>query len=238
MMKWTLVTGGALRLGAEVCRAAAKEGKNIVIHYRTSNTQAIGLRDELIGYGVAADIMEGDFSTLESTDAFIDQYLQRFPETENIINNVGNHAFGSTLKTSPEEFSHLMQINAIAPFAIIRGLLDSLKQHQGAVVNIGMVGAHNAAANTYSTAYHLSKLSLAMLTKSLAKELAADHVSVNMVSPGYLEHSVDLPKDMIHIPAQRLGTFKDIARAVLFFLSKDGRYTTGQILEVAGGVKL
>ena len=237
-MKWTLVTGGALRLGAAVCHAVAKEGKNVVIHYRTSSAQAMCLRDELIGYGVAADIVQGDFSTLESTSAFIDRYLQRFSETENVINNVGTHALGSALKTSPEEFNQLMQINAIAPFAIIQGLLGSLKQHRGAVVNIGMVGAHHIAANTHAAAYHLSKLSLAMLTKSLAKELAADHVSINMVSPGYLERSVDLPTDIVHIPAQRLGSFEEVVRAVLFFLSKESRYITGQILEVAGGVKL
>lgn len=235
---WTLVTGGALRLGAEICRKTARSGRNIAIHFRQNESEAMRLREELIGYGVKAEIIQGDFSTLESTELFLDRYQKHFANTDAVINNVGNYVIGPASTASPQELSALFQVNTIAPLTIIQALLPSLKQHRGRIVNIGMAGAQNAGANTHATAYHLSKLSLAMLTKSLAKELAVFGVSVNMVSPGYLEHSVEMPSDMAHIPAGRVGQFKEVAEGVVFFLDQGNAYITGQNLEVAGGIRL
>jgi NAD(P)-dependent dehydrogenase (short-subunit alcohol dehydrogenase family) len=237
-MQWTLVTGGALHLGAEICRAAARVGRNIAIHYRTSEDAALRLREELIGYGVAAEIVQGDFSTFQETEDFLHRYLEQFHQTDAVINNVGNYLLGAASATSPQAFADLMQVNTFAPLAIMQALLPSLKQHKGRIVNIGIAGSHSAAANTHAAAYNLSKLALCMLTKSLAKELAEHGVTVNMVSPGYLDHSVDMPADMLRIPMGRLGTFQEVAEAVLFFLSKDSAYITGQHLEVSGGIRL
>ncbi|HEY2811318.1 MAG TPA: SDR family oxidoreductase [Rhabdochlamydiaceae bacterium] len=237
-MRWNLVTGGALRLGAEICRALAKKGKNVVIHFRKSEREAKQLQEELIGYGVVAEILMGDFSTEENTKAFLASYRDRFAQTEGLVNNVGNYALGPASTISSHELTLLLQVNTIAPLMLIQGVLSALKNLKGSVVNIGMAGTSHAMANIHATAYNMTKLSLTMLTKSLAKELAPFSISVNMVSPGYLEDSVDYPSHAQTIPAGRLAQFQEVAQAVVFFMSKESAYITGQNLEVAGGVRL
>ena len=236
-MKWTLVTGGAVRLGAEICRAVARTGRNVAIHYRKSEKQALLLQEELVQYGVHAQSVQGDFSTPKSTEQFLDRYFSCCAETDVLINNVGNYLVGPASTVSVEELAVLFQVNTMAPLQIIQGLLPSLKKNRGHVVNIGMAGTHAAFANTHATAYNLTKLSLTMLTKSLAKELAP-HISVNMVSPGYLESSTEMPSDLSRIPSGRLAQLQEVAEAICFFITGQKEYITGQNLEVAGGIRL
>lgn len=233
-MAWTLVTGGALGLGAEVCLALAKTGRSIAVHYRSSEQEALLLQKRLERLDVAAGTIYGDLSTIESTREFLQRYCDTFEETEAVINNVGNYLLGPASSTAAEQLSALFQSNTIAPLMIIQALLPALKARRGHIVNIGMAGAANATS--HAAAYDVTKVSLFQLTKSLAKELAPHGVCVNMVSPGYLENSVDLPSEMSRIPAGRPGRLQEIADAVVFLLSGD--YITGQNLEVAGGVRL
>lgn len=237
-MSWTLVTGGAKRLGAEICRKLAFQKHNVVIHYRHSENQAKALAIELQQLGVNAEIIQGDFSTSESTLAFANRYLKQFPNTQNLINNVGDYFIGSGLQTPIEKWMELFQNNLHTPLVLIQALSNTLKRTQGNIVNIGVVGILNVRADVYSTAYSCAKTGLWMLTKSLAVEFAPHQVKVNMVSPGYLDISVDLPKEINKIPMQRLAESWEVAEVVAFLLAEDASYITGQNIEIAGGVRL
>jgi NAD(P)-dependent dehydrogenase (short-subunit alcohol dehydrogenase family) len=232
-MRWTLVTGGAMHLGSAIVKTLAKEGRRCVIHYRNSKAQAEQVQNELLALGSLAEIIQGDFASIDSTRAFLQEYLSRFEETEILINNVGNYALGAPSEILPEEMCDLFQVNVNAPLMCIQALLPSLKKCKGHIVNIGTVGSTHNVANTYATAYNMTKLSLAMLTRSFAKELAPFQVSVNMVSPGYLETSVDLPKDL---PWGCPATLDEVAEYVRTFTTS--HYITGQNLEIAGGIRL
>jgi NAD(P)-dependent dehydrogenase (short-subunit alcohol dehydrogenase family) len=234
-MKWSLVTGGALRLGAAICRRIAKNGKNLVIHYHTSEQEAVDLARECTALGVHAYALKGDFSSLKGAEAFIDHYLTRFSDTECLVHNIGPFYLDSPATSSPKELEKLFQINTLVPLLLTQKLLPSLKEQQGHVVYIGMAGADRSSAHTHAFSYDLTKHALALLMKSLAKELAPDAVCVNMVSPGYLEESLDMPKQLA-IPLGRVAHFTEVAEAVAFLLSS--RYITGQNVEVAGGVRL
>ena len=235
-MKWTLVTGGARGLGREISRTLAVKRKNLVIHYNHSESQAQALQQELRDLGAKIEILQGDFSSVASTQRFIDNYLRQFAQTDMLINNVGNYVTGPATSILPEELNHLFHLNITASLMLIQSLLPSLEQSHGHIVNIGMVGSHAVLANTHATAYNMTKLALAMLTKSLAKELAPSRVSINMVSPGYLENSTDLPSDPALMPMGRPGHLKEVADTVLFLLEQS--YITGQNLEVAGGTRM
>lgn len=237
-MKWTLVTGGAKNLGAAICIELARQGHAVVVQYKNSVNEAQHTVQECRKYKVAAECIQGDFSSLESTQNFIEAYREKFLETQNLINNVGNFLTGSILKTSADQWYDLFQTNLHAPFLLTKSLLPSLKKYEGSIVNIGVAGLNSGRANLHSTVYAMTKTGLLMLTKSLALELAPDHVRVNMVSPGYLENSVDLPKDLAKIPMGRLGKNQEAAEAVAFLLSDKALYITGQNLEVAGGTQL
>lgn len=237
-MGWTLVTGGGKRLGAEICLTLAKLGYPIVVHYNTSPEGAHAVVAKCREYGVEAEAIQGDFSTQESTEDFIIRYLKRFPDSANLINNVGIYLVRSGLKTSQKDWIHIFQTNFHAPCALIQALVPSITQTHGAIVNIGMVGIQQIGAKTYSTAYSASKQSLWMATRSFAAELAPSLVRVNMVSPGYLDISVDLPKDVKKLPMHRAGTCVEVARVVAFLLDNESNYITGQNIEVAGGFSL
>ena len=122
-MRWTLVTGAAKRLGAEICGQLATKGFPVVVHYNTSHLEAESAVKGLRKMGVDAEMIQGDFSTLETTHDFIERYTAKFPETQNLVNNVGNYLIKSALKTSQEEWLDLFQTNLNAPAAIINGLL-------------------------------------------------------------------------------------------------------------------
>lgn len=237
-MKWTLVTGGAKNLGAAICVELARQGYSIAIHYKNSVDEAYQIAEECRKFQVDAEPIQGDFSTVKSTQKFINSYLKKFPETKNLINNVGNYFLGATLNTPIEQWCALFQTNLHAPFMLVQSLLPAMEKFKGSIINIGFAGMNASRADTYATSYALTKSALLTLTKSLSLELASKGMNVNMVSPGYLENAVDLPKDLTKIPMNRAAKNSEVAEVVAFLLSDKARYITGQNIEVAGGVKL
>ncbi len=235
---WTLITGGAKRLGAILCTTLAKQGHSIVVHYNNSREEALQVVGKCRALGVAAECIQGDLSSTEATANFIKRYLKKFPKTTTLINNVGNYLIKPASTTTSEEWLSLFQTNLHAPTSIIQALLPSLKKHQGRIVNIGTAGVQWLSARTYTPAYYITKTSLWMLTKSLATELGPFGVTINMVSPGILNNTVDPPKDMTLIPMRRMGTPEEVARVVAFLLEEGSGYITGQNIDVAGGIRL
>jgi len=215
MTGWTLVTGGAKRLGADICNELSLAGHRVLTHYRKTPV-------------ADGEFIQGDFSTPRSVDEFLER-LQKY-EIHYLVNNVGNYETDSALNSSMEVWRSLYQTNFFAPLAIIRSLAPQLK----AVVNIGTAGMNHFSGETYASPYHFSKHSLYCLTMSLAKELAEKGVRVNMVSPGVLDNSID--KSNRQMPMGREGRTEEVARAVRYLLGEE--YITGQNLDVAGGWKL
>jgi NAD(P)-dependent dehydrogenase (short-subunit alcohol dehydrogenase family) len=237
-MAWILVTGGAKRLGAQLCLTLAKQGHSVVVHYCQSEKEAYDVVAQCRLLGGKAEALQGDFSTQEGVEQFITHYLKQFPQTEALINNVGNYLIQPATQTEAKKWMDLFQTNLHAPFLLSCALKDSLIASKGQIINLGVSGVKSPSAHTHATAYYLTKLSLWGLTLALAKELAPYEVCVNMVSPGYLENSVDFPKDPTKLPMHRPGSCSEVARMVTFLLDPANHYITGQNIEVAGGVGL
>jgi NAD(P)-dependent dehydrogenase (short-subunit alcohol dehydrogenase family) len=237
-MTWALVTGGAKRLGAEICLKLADEGYNVVVHYNRSEIEAVALADQCRKKGVLAETLHGDFDSLVSTLDFAHRYINKFSDTRILINNVGNYLVKSASKTDYEEWYSIFQSNLHAPFVLIHQLLDPLKHNKGCIINLGIAGLTNLRADKYSTCYSCAKTALWVLTKSLALEFAPYQVRVNMVSPGYLDISEDLPADLSKLPMARTASSAEVTEVIAFLLSDKNAYITGQNIEVAGGVRL
>ncbi len=237
-MGWALITGAAKKLGAEISRTLAQRGHNIVIHFRSSEKEALEVAKECQSFGVETICIQGDFSTVESTKKFIAAYLKKCPASEILVNNVGNYILKPLTATDVEEWMDLYQTNLNTPFMLTQALLPSLKKAHGSIINIGVAGARNFRANVNAPAYVSSKQALWSMTLSLAKELASCQVRVNMVSPGYLEDAIDLPDDPATLPMGRAAKYREVALAVAFLLNQDSKYITGQNLEIAGAVGL
>ena len=146
-----LVTGGAKGLGTEICAELAQRGHSLVIHYNQSQKAAEALADKW-----QAQTIQGDFSTPEGVEVFVENYQTHFPSTEGLVNNVGNYLIAPASKTGHSEWRDLYQTNFFAPQALIQALLPSLKT----IVNIGTAGLHNTKAETYASAYMATKSAL------------------------------------------------------------------------------
>lgn len=234
-MPWTLITGSAKRLGACLALELAKAGHHLVLHYRNSRQEAEDTARLCQKEGVEAVVLRGDFSTPEGVADFLQRYLQKFEHTGCVIHNVGNYLVKPLLATALAEWQSLFQTNLTTAFQIMQALVPSLKRTQGAILHIGSAGLERRTAGVRSPVYNLTKMSLLHLTRTAAQELAPFQVRVNMVSPGQLTISEDLPPDLTILPMQRAGEPQEVARAVLFLLDPANRYITGQNIEVAGG---
>lgn len=237
-MQWTLVTGGAKRLGASICYELAEAGHAIAIHYRKSEKEAEGVAEKIRKCGGRAETIQGDFSSKEAVLAFASSYKKRFDETCFLVNNVGNYLVQPGSLTPIDSWYDLFETNFFAPLILTDALLPSIINAQGAIVNIGVAGLNKSKADITSTAYTMTKNALFNYTKSLAREMAPKLVRVNMVSPGYIDNAVDLPDDLGTLPMGRAAAPIEIARVVRFLLDKESGYITGQNIEVSGGVGL
>jgi len=231
---WILVTGGAKGLGRAICLELAGRGHSIVIHYRTSQKEAASTAQLCADYSVKVEVLQGDLETPASTRVFLEEYLARFPSTKGLVNNVGNYLIAPLTETSESDWLSLFQTNVHAPFSLIKALLPSLKKERGQIVNIGTSGLLTTLTHREAGAYALTKMTLWHLTRHLARELAAEHVRVNMISPGVLETSVDFPE----IPMGRVATLEETAKWVGLLFEEENNYVTGQNIEIAGGLGL
>jgi NAD(P)-dependent dehydrogenase (short-subunit alcohol dehydrogenase family) len=236
-MKPILVTGGGRGLGAELCRSLAASGHDVVVHYNTSEKEAKEVAEACKNFKIQAETIQGNFSSMQSLSTFLAAYLDRFPNTKGLINNVGNYLIAPSLETSIMQWKELFETNFFAPLQITCSLLPSIIRQKGSIVNIGVSGLRGQRAFTQSTAYAATKSALLFYTISLAKELASKEVRVNMVSPGFMENAVDLP-DFSALPLKRPAFLKEVAQVVGYFFDSKNAYITGQNIEVAGGVGL
>lgn len=233
-MSWTLVTGGAKRLGKEIALHLADQGYDLLIHYRNSGHEAKETARQCQERGVKADIIQADFLAPES----LARFLEGLQDIKNLVNNVGAFYQGSSLNTPPDKWQQLFQLNLFAPLALSQGLAGTIRNKRGSIINIGSAGCGRLIAEANYTAYTASKMSLFLLTKALAKELAKEGVRVNMVSPGELDISESLLRNQDKIPMGRAGTPFEVAKVVAFLLDESNGYITGQNIEVGGGFAL
>jgi 3-oxoacyl-[acyl-carrier protein] reductase len=145
---------------------------------------------------------------------------------------------GPLLRFSPDDFDAVLRANLTACWRLIHGLLPRMPRGAG-IVNIGYAGVESLSGTTHNTAYLISKTGLLILTKSLAQALGPRGIRANMVSPGILSNSVEVPrKASDFVPLGELGETADVADAVEYLLGPKAGYVTGVNLDVAGGYNL
>jgi len=236
--KVVLVTGAARRIGAAIATSLHHSGADVAIHYRGSADEAAALADDFNSQRPdSAATFSSDLSDMTAPQRLIDEVLDWRGRLDTLVNNASSFYATPLGAINEDQWNDLIGSNLKAPLFLSQAAAPSLRKTKGAIINI--VDIHAQRPLRDHTVYGVAKAGLAMLTRSLAKDLAPE-VRVNGVSPGAIlwpeDELSDETKDIIlnQIPLDRAGDPDDIAACVLY-LAQDAGYVTGQIIAVDGG---
>ncbi len=232
-----LVTGSGKGIGRGIALALARAGYDVAIHYRSSQEEAEAVRLEAESFGVRAVTLQADVTKPDQAAALVQGALGAFGRLDALVNNVGNYVRKPLLDLEIEEWHDMMDSNLNATFYTCRAAIPIMRRTgYGRIINIGYAGARNLLARPGIVPYAIAKTGVELLTKAIAKSEIAHGITANVVAPGVIENSVSQP--ITEIPAGRLGRIEELTSAVLYFVSPETEYITGQTLEIAGGWNL
>lgn len=233
-----MVTGAARRVGAVIARTLHASGFDLVLHHRRSLQDAAAVQAELEQIRPGSTlVVQADLAQFDRIPELVAQAIGRFGRLDALVNNASAFYPTPIGTTTPAMWDDLFAANARAPFFLSQAAAPHLRQRQGAIVNLVDIYAERPLV--HHTLYSMAKAALAMMTLSLARELAPD-IRVNGVAPGAVlwpeQGKGEAEKQALleSTPLQRSGAPEDVAEAVRWLLM-DARYTTGQVIRVDGG---
>ena len=236
--KAVLVTGSARRVGAVIVRALHACGANVVIHNRTSVSEAEELRAALEAERTGSAVtLRADLSDVAAIAQLVDRATGAFGRLDVLVNNASTFFPTPVGKITESHWQDLVGSNLKAPLFLSQAAAPHLRATRGLILNL--VDIHGLRPLKRHTVYSVAKAGLVMLTRSLARELGPE-IRVNAIAPGpvlWPENEVDagLKAEIIERTAlKRAGSPEDVAQAAVFFACH-APYVTGQILAVDGG---
>jgi len=241
--KVILITGGAKRVGAAICRMLHAGGAKLMIHYRQSAAEARALQAELnLQRPNSVAIIHGDLLNLAVLPKLVQETVQHFGRLDVLINNASSYYATELGDIGDDQWQDLIGSNLKAPLFLSQAAAAELAKTRGCIVNI--TDMHVERPKKGYVVYSVAKAGLATLTKSLAHEMAPD-VRVNAVAPGPVMWPEDNPQfDEVYRKRvisqtllKRIGEGDDVAKAVRFLI-QDAPFMTGQVIAVDGGRSL
>tara|TARA_Y100001934_G_scaffold257922_1_gene327580 strand:+ start:241 stop:978 length:738 start_codon:yes stop_codon:yes gene_type:complete len=234
-----LITGSARRIGADIVRTLHGKGMRVIIHYRSSKNDAQSLADSLnAARPDSAALLQADLDQPDQVRQLAADALACFGRMDLLVNNASSFYPTPVEQADDDDWDRLIHSNLRAPFILSQQLAAALRQQQGSIINIVDVYAEKPLKN--HTLYCMAKAGLAMMTRSLARELGPD-IRVNGVSPGPIlwPEAGQMNQQAIQdaTALKRCGTPQDIAQTV-WWLGTQAPFVTGQILAVDGGRSL
>ena len=237
MQKAVIITGVSGDIGGAIAKAFDADGYVVVGTYFHSKNKAEALKEELNNpsYFYKYDMTDPSFA-----EKFVEEIKGLSLSYEVLVNNAGSSLYEEFKDLNIDKWNELWNLNVSSVLFLSKAVTPLfLKEGKGHIINISSVwGARGASMEV---AYSTTKGAINSFTKALAKELAPSHIQVNAISPGFIDTKMndhisdDIKEDITDtIPADRLGSPKDVAEACLA-LAKAGEYITGQIISVDGG---
>ncbi len=238
--KSVVVTGSARGIGRAIAEQFAAAGASVVVSdldQATVEKTASEIGGKTIGIVANVTDSEGLESLFKATK-------EKFGSLDILVNNAGITRDTLMIRMDEKDWDLVLDINLKGAFLATKlAAKIMMKQRSGRIVNISSVVG--LTGNAGQTNYSASKAGLLGFTRSAAKELASRGITVNAVAPGFIQTEMtealsDAAKEKFlqNIPLKRPGTPLDVARAVMFFASKDAEYITGQVVAVDGGLTM
>ncbi len=239
--KVALVTGAAQGIGKAIALLLARNGADIAVS-DINLEKAEETAKEISAIGPKAMAVKVDVANLSDVERMVEGILEKLAKIDILVNNAGITRDKLVLRMTEEDWDAVLGVNLKGTFNCTKAVLRHMaKQRSGKIVNIASVVGE--MGNAGQANYSASKAGVIGLTKTIAKEYAQRGINVNAIAPGYIETPMTeaLPekaKEELRklIPMERLGRPEDVAEAVLFLVSEESSYITGQVLNVNGGI--
>lgn len=238
-----LVSGGMGGIGTAICHALSKAGNKVITTYHKSGDHAHAERwqEEQKNAGLDIDKVYVDISDPTACQNAITELLNRYSKIDILVNNAGITRDKLCHKMQLEDWQQVIGVNLNSVFYLTQPVLDSMMRHAyGRIINISSINAQKGQRGQVN--YSAAKAGMHGFTKALAQEVANKNITVNTISPGYINTAMvmavreEIREQIIaQIPVGRLGEPEEVARVVSFLADDASSFITGSNIPVNGG---
>lgn len=240
--KVALVTGASRGIGRAIALTLAKNGADVAINFAGNVAAAEEVAKEITDMGRKAILVQGSVADFATCQAMVAKVIAELGKVDILVNNAGITRDGLLMRMSSEDWDAVLTTNLKGVFNCTKAVIKPMmKQRSGKIVNMASVVGETG--NPGQANYAAAKAGVIGFTKTIAKEIASRGINVNAVAPGFVATDMtkvlpDKVKEAMAagIPLGRAGDPQDIANAVLFLVSDNAAYITGQVLNVDGGM--
>ena len=237
-----VVTGGTGGIGSAVCQRLAKDYQVVACYFKNGmheEAKQWQLMQKKAGYDV--DILYADIVSFADFEKLVALVKERYERIDVLVNNAGITCDSSLKKMTPQQWQQVIDANLTSVYNVTRNVLPlMLEKGYGRIISISSINGRKGQFGQCN--YAASKAALFGFSKSLAQEVASKGITVNTISPGYIDTAMlagvkdDVLQSIIaNIPVGRLGHPEEIAHAVAFLAALDSGFITGANLDINGG---
>lgn len=236
-----VVTGASRGIGRAVATELAQLGARVLVNYQRNAAAAEAVVQQIAAAGGEALAFAADVGDEAAVQQMIEAVLQRWGRLDVFVNNAGVTDDAPLLRLKPEQWQRVIETDLTSVFLCCRAAVPAMRaQRYGRIINIGSLAG--LAGNVGQANYAAAKAALVGFSRALAREVAHDRITVNVVAPGYIE--TDLVESVAPalrewalktIALGRFGTADEVAAAVAFVASPRASYMTGHVLTIDGG---
>lgn len=235
-----LITGGAKGIGRSIALRLAEEGWSVAICYRRSLGEAEETLKAIEGKGSRGLAVKCDVSDPVAAEGFVQQVEKAWGRVDALINCAGPYHRVNILEETIEGWHEMFNNNLHPVFYLSRAVAPGMKARRwGRIVSFSMANADQMVAQPEITAHYIAKAGILILTRTLARVLAPYGITVNAISPGFVNSGSAPEEELLamakRIPAGYVGTTQDAVSVVRFLLSDEARYITGANIHLSGG---
>jgi 3-oxoacyl-[acyl-carrier protein] reductase len=237
-----LITGGSRGFGRATALCFAQEGADILIAYKSAEREAASVVGQIERTGRRGIAVRADVASSAGTTALAARALREFGRVDVLVNNAGIMDVTPFATQDPATWTAMIDVNIHGTLTLTRALLPSMIDRRGGrIINLSSQLGHVGSANF--AVYSGTKGFVLAFTRSLAREVGEYGITVNAICPGSIVTDMNrgiYPPERqraraAELPLRRLGDPDDVAKAALYLASDDGRFMTGQCLDVNGG---